>query len=54
MLTLAANASLMARISNIPRTVSGGGCLSNVASAAIASSGSRPLIQRRSIGQSTR
>jgi hypothetical protein len=47
-LTLACNASRMARISNIPRTVSGGGCLSNAAIAALASSGVKSRIHRKS------
>jgi hypothetical protein len=45
-LTFACNASRMARISRIPRTVSGGGCLSNAVIAALASSGVKSRIQR--------
>jgi hypothetical protein len=44
--TLACSASRIARISKIPGTVSGGGCLSNAASAALASSDVKSRIHR--------
>ena len=52
-LTLACSASRMARISRIPRTVSGGGCSSNAASAALPHWASNPasIENRASVGQ---